>query len=292
MRVAEGLTTTEGWVRARAALGEAVGQVTALLRSGPDPAAPAVGEWNVGELAMHLSQAWLAVPGLARADLSGMYDVVPSLADQAGDSLVADLWDLADTTQQAVEADTERDLSVLADRIEQRAAAYLAEADAQRIDDRRAWLVSCPAVPMPMLTHHLLNETVVHGYDIARATGKPYRIDPEHASMILSGFIVQVFRSLPPATLVDPVRGAVTATFALHIRGGATYHFVFAGGEVRVEDPAPRRIDCHISADPVAFLLVTWGRRSQWQAIARGQLVSWGRKPWLGTRFRKMIRNP
>ncbi|MGH3539233.1 MAG: hypothetical protein ACRDQJ_13235, partial [Pseudonocardiaceae bacterium] len=67
--------------------------MTTLLRSIHDPGSHAVGQWNLAEVAMHLSQAWVAVPGLARRDLSGVYEVVPDLAGVAGDSLIRDMWD-------------------------------------------------------------------------------------------------------------------------------------------------------------------------------------------------------
>ena len=46
------------------------------------------------------------------------------------------------------------------------------------------------------------------------------------------------------------------------------------------------------TADPAALLMVAWARQSQWHAIARGKLMAWGRKPWLGFRFRSLLRNP
>ncbi|MDQ3827268.1 MAG: hypothetical protein M3319_10665, partial [Actinomycetota bacterium] len=58
--------TVTDWQQSQDALREEVERVTALLRSVRDPAAPAVGQWNISELAMHLSQVWLAVPGLAK----------------------------------------------------------------------------------------------------------------------------------------------------------------------------------------------------------------------------------
>ncbi|MGH8573696.1 MAG: hypothetical protein ACREX8_14155, partial [Gammaproteobacteria bacterium] len=92
--------------------------MTALLRSIQDPKPHAVGDWNLGEVAMHLSQAWVVVPGLARCDLSRAHQVVPSLAGAAGDSLIRDMRDLADTTTLGVKSDPERDPAVLADRID------------------------------------------------------------------------------------------------------------------------------------------------------------------------------
>jgi hypothetical protein len=33
-------------------------------------------------------------------------------------------------------------------------------------------------------------------------------------------------------------------------------------------------------------------RRSQWPGILRGQLVAWGRRPWLGPRFQGLFVRP
>ena len=132
---------------------------------------------------MHLSQAWLAVPGLAKQDLSGIHEVVPSLAGVAGDSLIRDMWDLSDTTTLAVRSDPERDPAVLADRIEARAQEYFSYCAGADPDAPRAWLVQGVTVRLSTLTYHLLNETVMHGYDIAHAAGRRWRIDPAHAAL-------------------------------------------------------------------------------------------------------------
>lgn len=87
------------WQQTQDALRDEVARVTALLRSIQDPRPHAVGQWNLGEVAMHLSQAWVAVPGLARRDLSQLYEVIPSIADVAGDSVVRDMWDLGEVTK-------------------------------------------------------------------------------------------------------------------------------------------------------------------------------------------------
>ncbi|MGH3783822.1 MAG: SCP2 sterol-binding domain-containing protein [Pseudonocardiaceae bacterium] len=267
--------------------------MTTLLRSVRDPGAHAVGQWNLGEVAMHLSQAWIAVPGLARRDLSRVYEVVPSLAGVAGDSLIRDMWELGETTILAVKSDAERDPSILADRIEARAEEYFSECVGADPDAPCPWLVHGATVRRSTLTYHLLNETVMHGGDIAHAAGRPWQIQPAHAAMVLGRFIVPVFRALDLRAMVDAEKAAgLRATYDVRIRGGDRFHFVFNNGVLRVEDPSPRTVDCHISADPVAFLMVAWGRQNQWTAIAKGKLLAWGRKPWLGPRFKTLIRNP
>jgi hypothetical protein len=39
-------------------------------------------------------------------------------------------------------------------------------------------------------------------------------------------------------------------------------------------------------------MMIFWGRKDQWSAIATGKLMAWGRKPWLGFRFKSLIRHP
>jgi len=281
------------WAAVQEALREAVGRVTALLRSDLDPNAPAIGEWSLAEVAMHLSQAWLIVPDLARGDLSRTYEVVPDMEGIAGANFIRDVWDLGGATKLGVRSDPERSLRVLADRIEGRAAEFFAEQAGRSPDEACPWLVEGVVVPRPVLTAHLLNETLVHGRDIARAGRRPWPIERAHAAMVFGDFIVEIMKALPPRAMVDQKRAkGVRAVFDLRLRGGDSWRWCFDDGELRI-DPEPRpRIDCHISADPLTLVLVAYGRKSQWPAIAKGQLVAWGRRPWLGPRLRALMRNP
>lgn len=284
------------WAAAQSALNEEVERVVALLRSVRNPNAHAVGKWTLAEVAMHLSQAFLIVPGMARADLSDIYEVIPSLAEVHGHSVIGDVWELAALTALGVDSDLERDPGVLANRIEARAAAFLAEAAAQPADSaghQRAWLVEDMNVTMPTFTCHLLNETITHGADIAKAAGQRWPIKSAHAGIVFDGFIWPVVQGLDPRAMVDQRTAAgVHAVYDIRIRGGSRYRFTFDDGELTIGPPSSGRVDCHISADAAAFLLVAWGRQSQWEAIAKGKITAWGRKPWLGPKFRSFLRNP
>ncbi len=267
------------WQRSQDALRDEVGRVTTLLRSLRDPGTAAVvGQWNVAEVALHLSQVWLGIPGLPRGDLSAVDELIPDRAAAAGDSLVRDIAELGEVTTRLVRADPERDLGALADRIEAHAKEYFADCARQSPDELRPWLIASVTLPLAVFTCHLLNETIVHGYDIARAAGQPWRINPAHAIMLMDRFFIPVIHGAPPRALVNPLTAAgVRASFDVRIRGGDRFYFVFDHGTLRVETPSARRVDCHLSADPVAFLLVFWHRKSQWTAIAKGQLMAWGR---------------
>ncbi|MGH3602383.1 MAG: SCP2 sterol-binding domain-containing protein [Pseudonocardiaceae bacterium] len=285
--------TQAAWQQGQDALRDEVQRVTALLRSIQDPGAPAVGQWNLGEVAMHLSQVWIGLPSLARQDLSPVHEVLPSTAAVAGGAFMRDLWDLADLMTLAVHNDPERDLRVLADRIEARAQTYFSECVEADPDEPRAWMVEGTTVRQSVLTYHLLNETLLHGYDIARAARRPWRVDPAHAAMALGRFVVPTIRMAGPRVFVNEAKAAgVRATYDLRIRGGDSFFFIFDDGTLTIEDPSSRKVDCRISAEPGAFLLVSFARQSQWTAIAKGKLVAWGRKPWLGTQLSALVRNP
>lgn len=284
---------TVDWRQAADALAGEVARVTALLRSVADPHAAAVGGWTLSETAMHLSQVWIVVPGMADDDLSGAYEVVPERRGTAGASLITDVWELGDVTRSGVSGDTERDPTVLADRIEDRARRFLERLDAEVAATSHAWLVEGTTVTTTTLVCHLLNETIVHGYDIARAAGRKWPIVRRHAAMVIEGFVFPVVSALDPRAMVDQQSAeGLRANFEVHIRGGGNHLFSYDNGTLLIERPGERRVDCHLSVDPAAMLLVVWRRRSHWPAIARGQLVAWGRKPWLGPRFPALMRNP
>jgi hypothetical protein len=132
----------------------------------------------------------------------------------------------------------------------------------------------------------------MHGYDIARAAGRKWRIEPAHAAMVVRQFFVPVLRTLGPRVFVNGEKAAgLRATYDVRLRGHDRLHFIFDDGLLRVEEATSRPVDCHISADPAAFVMVFWTRQNQWSAIAQGKLMAWGRKPWLGPRFRPLLRS-
>lgn len=279
--------------RARRYLTAEVGRVVALLRTVRDRDAPALGEWSVAEVAMHLSQAWIAVPGLARQDLSALRAAVPGLGAPSADAVVDDIWSLGDVTRLGVRSDPERDPAVLAGRIESRAREFLAMTGDGAPTERRQWLVEGTEVALATLTCHLLNETVVHGWDIARADGRHWAIPPSHAAMVFDGFLVPVLQALGPRDMVNQdLAAGLRATYEIRLRGGSHHVFALDDGALAVDPWPSPAIDCVITVDPATLLLVVWGREQQARAIVERRLVASGPKAWLGPRLRSLMRNP
>lgn len=264
--------------------GERVADLVASI--GSEGGRRALGSWSVAELATHVSQAAGAIPSLAAGEM---------------DSPIDDIWNLASFTTALVTGEATRDPAELAQRIRAGVSRFLSDLD--RLDVARgpetateegvAWLVDGVVVHRAMLVCHLLNELVVHGRDLAEAMGRPWKVDSAHAEMVLTGFIYQVLTSLPSDAMVDSARaGGLRACFDIRLRHGSRTYWVFDRGHLSIENPSPRTVDCHLSADPAALLMVAWKRESHWPHVGAGRLVAWGRRPWLGLRLPSLVLSP
>ncbi|HUR18421.1 MAG TPA: SCP2 sterol-binding domain-containing protein [Acidimicrobiales bacterium] len=278
------------WEKSKRALKTEVGRAAGLMRSIKNPDAPALGEWSVAEVAMHLSQAWAAVPALAKGEVTGTSSAPTSLHDTRRPGFLDDIWTLGEVTRHSVRSDPERDLEVLARRIENRATAYLAGGHGEA-DDLRTWLVEGVEVGLRTLTCHLLNETIVHGWDMATADGRQWGITPAHAAMVFDGFVVPALQALGPRVMVNQeVAAGLHATYEMRVKGGGRHVFVFDDGSLSIEAPSSRPVDCIVTADPDALLLVVWKRVTQAKAIVERRLVASGPKAWLATRLPALMR--
>ena len=138
----------------------------------------------------------------------------------------------------------------------------------------------------PLLSTALMH-SLEHGYDIAKALGRPFPIASAEARLALDGLI-----AILPVFLDKEAARGIRACVDMRIRGGSRAFLLLDDGEASVHPSAPRRVDCHLSADPVALFLVALGRANQWGPIARGKLVAWGRKPWLALKLTTLFPSP
>lgn len=133
----------------------------------------------------------------------------------------------------------------------------------------------------------ILGELVLHGLDLATALGRPWPIDPAHASVILAGYLPIM------GTAVNPVAAAGhTGRYGLELRGAANVVVTFIDGVYGFEAPSEVPVDCQLSADPVTYLLVGTGRMSQWTAIAQGLISAGGAHPELAVAFGGLFEFP
>jgi uncharacterized protein (TIGR03083 family) len=245
-----------------AALGEVSEQFMSLVQnaSNPDQRVPKSPEWTIKDVTAHVTSVvprfslgpqgageWAQTPG-----------ELPELNQRQGQAL-ADL-----SVDQLVQ--TQRsDLKSLLDQIR----GY---GDAPPVFGFHGGA----SVGADIALGILLGEFVVHGWDIARATSRPWPIRPRHAELILRGV-----DPVLPGFVNRSAAGVLTATFRFKMRGQGTHVYSFVNGRLDVNPGTGRKIDAHISAEPVAALLVLYQRESQWKHIAMGRMLAWGRKPWL-----------
>ena len=233
-----------------AALAEVMRQVT-------DPTPIAVGHWSVGETAAHVSGSADYFVATARGERA------PHRLDE-GDAASA----------QWLSEHPERDPRVLAARLEagERALVALAE---HVTGDPLVTPFEGVQVPLSSVLAVELGELLVHGHDIASASGLPWRIDPDAARLALQGYV-----ALFPSML-DPTRAqGVRLALEIRVRGMEPVGVSIADGRLTVGDPRELRVDAHLAATPDAYLLLMWNRIPRWKPVLRGQLMVWGRRPW------------
>lgn len=260
----------------RRAIPVVAAQAAALVAGIRDPEAKsALVPWTVGEVAVHLANVCLAYAESAADEFGDWMDAMPArpeLRDRLGE-LNTLMLDLIPREERA------RIPDLLGER--GRALVEATEGRDPHEPCRSPWFGEGDTVPLSAVVGLFLSESLLHSVDIARASGQRFRIDPEHARLVLS----LVFPPMMPKTVNTGLAQELTADLRFHVRGGVTIGAAVRDGNVTVtRNPAAGsgRADCHILLDPVAFLLVASGRTGRGGQIARGRMLPYGRKPWLG----------
>lgn len=146
--------------------------------------------------------------------------------------------------------------------------------------------ITLPATTMAAI---VVGEVLVHGHDVAMASRQTWSMDADSARMTAMGLV-----PLLPHYVDREATADVRARVLLSLRGGQKQTrlvFVVDRGNLTVEEPGAR-VDCRISADPAAFILVSYGRLSLLRPALTGKIVAYGRKPWLGLKLSGWLTNP
>jgi uncharacterized protein (TIGR03083 family) len=256
--------------QARSAVQVAAKQVSELVRSLPDPHAPVPGlDWTVGQTAAHLVAAAVNYPRFA-----------------TGQATPEDTIDLREGNLERIHRVGSQDLTELADLLVEETAQYL-ERTAGLSADQRVPFFGGVTVSLAAQNGILLGEYLVHGRDLARSAGKAWHIAPSHAAAVIGAAATVLPLYLDP----EAARGTRVA-YDIHIRGGPRFGFRVAENQATVELGPVGTVDCRISAEPVAFLLVAYGRQAQWRPVLTGKMTAWGRRPWRAFALKRLLVNP
>jgi hypothetical protein len=231
---------------------------------------PVVGHWGTGDVACHVSHVITADTEALAGRPPPPTELTPPAVAVLTDAMLAD--------------DPERDAGVLADRIEALLADFLAVNDTPA-SEQVTWLGDV-RLPASAVACHLLEELLVHGFDLATATNGAWTIAPAHAALAIAGAAVPIVTAAGPMAFVNPNRAqGFRARFDVRLRGHQRFIFVFDDG-MTIEDDTSEPVDAHVSADPVSMLLLMLRRVSAPRAILGGKITVWGRRPW---RLRRML---
>ncbi|WP_233273678.1 maleylpyruvate isomerase family mycothiol-dependent enzyme [Streptomyces broussonetiae] len=249
-------------------------EIATLVRSASDTALAVPGsEWTVGEAAAHLALA---------NEL--MADLAAGRERPYGDGTARSL---AQANAESLAVFGERRAEPLATMITEQAEAFLGALSRPTADGPER---TTPLGPMnlPVLASYLLTHMLGHGYDLARALKRPHMVDRTRV-----GLCMPFMLSVMPRVANPAATARLTARYGIRLRGGESFGVLLADGAVQVTPGAPpQRADCTILLDPVAFLLIALGRLNPWRAIAQGQVLAWGPRPWLAPRFPTLFTAP
>lgn len=147
-------------------------------------------------------------------------------------------------------------------------------------------------VPLAGVLAHLLNEPLIHGWDIARATRSPWTISPRDAALFFELFVLGVLRH-DYGRLLDNDELPRDRRIAVEFRSRHTapVTMVLHQGRVSVRRPAPGE-DVRLSFDPATLNLMLFGRISKARAALTGKVFVTGRRPWLLPVFLRTVRLP
>jgi uncharacterized protein (TIGR03083 family) len=268
---------------ARASLAAAA-QRNAEMIGSLDPDQPVAGsDWTVGDTAAHLIIALRGFTNSARGQYQEWYE----WADRIPNGRTPDRIETLNRAMLAAEPRLRPDATARA--ITAGAEAFLAATASLPAQQpvRTPWYGPNESLTVAEATCLLLGEQVMHGYDVARAVGRKWPISQQDALLIF-----EAGRQMMPK-IADPAAiGAVTAAYDLRLGRSARFIVRIADGRATIEDPAGQRVACHVLADPVAMLLLAYGRINQWNAIGRAKMITWGLKPWMAFRFASFFSNP
>lgn len=251
---------------ARSALEDAALATSSLVQSLPDSAtAIPDSSWTVREAAVHLVNDARMYRELA----TGTSSPIPTLVKEQHEVFLAQL--IADIP----ETDPQKLAALMTASVED-----LLAVTAGRPGDQEVVFHAGLPFDLARLLCVALGEELLHGYDMARAVGQPWPIDPAQAMLVLYGYGPTYPLCVNPQTTAG-----LNAAYGIELRGAEGFTVRFVNGEYRAEPPDSGPVDCTISADPVAFLLVGAGRLSQWAAIALGLLSAGGARPELALGF-------
>lgn len=274
------------WTEVRRAV-EEVGERFSRLVLSSDPGAMATAHWTVADTAAHVAGiAWQYTSLVVGYDSARP---IPGVREQLLGTTVDNIH--GGLNAAILRNFPERDPAALVAILRSSIATVLKRTADADPASTVTWLGGS-SLPRAGLLAHLTNEMLVHGRDIARATGAPWPIPQERAALFFELFVVEVIRN-GVGVLLDLAGPARPGRIAVEFRSAHTrpVTIVVTDGAVSVEEPG-RGADVRLFFKPVALDLMLFHRVGRVRTALAGGVRAWGRRPWLLPAFLEKVRLP
>jgi len=264
-------------------------RVVGLVRGCSDLAEPVPGlNWTVGQLAAHLTAVYLAFGESMRG---GYQDAdLERAVSQPGKAKGLPAT-IAAANEYAIGMLAVIDAQAAADGLAAQAAALLEALAAEHEVTRELatpWYGLGTTRSVGVLASLAVTESLVHGRDLARAV----RANPTMSQSSAAVATPTVMSAMLPFLLDETKAKGLRADYELRLRGGRRFALCIAEGRAECFEAGERAVDCVITLDPRAALLIGFGRRSLARTALTGGALAAGRKPWLGLRFQSLFGTP
>ena len=226
-----------------------------------DVASPYVADWSVDEIVRHVASA---------------SEIYGQIADQERE-LIATAAELPEYSAANIAAISDLTLAQCETKIRDDGARFADRVRVASADDPAVPFWAGSTANVVGLGGVLVGEYEIHGLDVAATLGRPWTIPPLHAAMT----VLEAVDSAGAKWVNSKAAAGHSCSYEVRFRGGlGRIRMRFEAGELVTRPEEPWKPAVIMSADPVAFLRVFYRRQSQWNAIAKGQMMAWGTRPW------------
>ncbi|MDG4770498.1 maleylpyruvate isomerase N-terminal domain-containing protein [Solwaraspora sp. WMMD792] len=274
------------WTLARTALRLSSDRFRSLLTVDSDPTAMATRDWTVADSAAH-------VLSIAMLYVTLVEDTGPPLPvpDIGALLAAANVDTVADVNDHVLRHFPERDPGRLADLLDEATDTILSVTAQLPPETTVRWLGDARVTVCGLLAH-LVNELVVHGWDMARAMRRPWPMPDEHAALYWDQFFLGMLQH-DYGVLLNTSGPMPKRPIAVRFSSAYTPSATIVLDDRRVRLAAPDDpVDVRVRFRPARFNLMLFGRTSTAVAALRRDVVIGGPRPWRLPAFLRVVHMP
>jgi len=278
--------TEQQWDAVRGSVRTTADRFCELVASIPDPGTRATATWSVADMTAHVTTVSFLNTLLLQAapvpfDMPGLTAAIAGTTIETVDGL----------NDQVMSHFTEREAGRLLEILRDHIGLMLTASQDRDPAETFSWLGGA-RLPLTGMFAHMLNELLIHGDDIARATGARWAMPAADAALFFDLFLIGL-ASGNTGHLLDGSKRPLRRRIAVEFRSGYTtpVTFVVRNGTVTAEPPGPGA-DAAVRFDPATLNMMLFGRISKPRAVLTRKIVISGRRPWLMPAFLRTVRLP